>query len=272
MDAQRFEHACQLKEKGKLKESFEEFTKLADDSEDPIDKAGAVLYAAASLKMAGEFKLAKQQLNTVRGILANLPHLGKDTSTDERTVWLGIAVGFEEADVYRAEGQTEQALAKFRDVLSRFAVQLHQPSYRSDYEMIQTRHAFMLADLGRWDDALPILEEAESFEQDKGAINFYLGYCYVAIGDNAKGEQKLRKSLEMGLPPHFEYRAHCALGKAYHKLEDYAQAKLELEKGARTADPSYIRQAELWKWLEVTCRNLGLKDEAEHYAKLARPS
>lgn len=56
---------------------------------------------------------------------------------------------------------------------------------------------------------------------------------------------------------------HCALGKAYHKLEDYTQAKLELEKGARMAGPSYIRQAQLWKWLEITCRHWGLTQEAE---------
>lgn len=239
-------------------------------SEDPTDKAAAMLYAAASLKMAGEFEPARQQMKVAREILTNIRQ--SDTSTNERTVWLGIAIGFEEADIDRTAGRSEEALSKFRDLLSRFAVQLRHPSYHSDYEMIQTRRAFMLADLGRWNDALRILEEAESFEQDKGSINFYLGYCYVAVGDHAKGEQKLRKSLEIGLPPHLDYRAHGALGKAYHKLEDYAQAKLELEKGAQTADPSYIRQAQLWKWLEIARRHLGLRDEAEHYAQLARPS
>jgi tetratricopeptide (TPR) repeat protein len=273
MDDRRFEYACQLKEDGKFTESFKEFVRLAGDTEEPTDKAAAFLYAAASLKMAGQFEPARQQLNEVKAILATSSIQGsKDIFPVERTQWLELAVAFEEADTYRAESRTEEALARFQDLLSRFAVQVRQPSYRADYEMIQTRRAFLLADLGRWGDALSLLEEAESFEQTEGSINFYQGYCYVAIGNNAKGEQKLRKSLEMGLPPYLEYRAHCALGKAYHKLEDYTRAKAELEKGAQTADPAYIRQAQLWKWLEVTCLHLGLKDEAEHYARLARPS
>jgi len=231
-----------------------------------------VLYAAASLRAAGEFELARQQLSSIRQILPSLTVLDQDSSTDERRVWLEIAIAFEEADIDRTEGRTEEALARFQDLLSRFAAQLRQPTYHSDYEMVQTRRAFLLADLGRWVEALPILEQAESYEQSKESTYFYLGYCYVAVGDYVKGEVKLKKALSLGLPPHLEYRAHCALGQAYHKLEDYAQAKLELEKGAGMADSSYIRQAQLWKWLEITCRHLGLTQEAEHYAQLARPA
>ena len=36
--------------------------------------------------------------------------------------------------------------------------------------------------------------------------------------------------------------------------------------------PDYIKQAHIWKWLEYTCKSLGLKEEAQRYGQLARPS
>jgi tetratricopeptide (TPR) repeat protein len=106
----------------------------------------------------------------------------------------------------------------------------------------------------------------------RGEISFYLGSCYTNNAEWSKAEMELSKSLKTGLRPNLEFRAHYRLGKAYHKLEDHAQAKLELEKCAETADASYIKEARLWEWLESTWRHLGLNSEAEHYAQLARPS
>ncbi len=275
MNVQGFEHACLLKEQGKLRESSEEFIKIADTAGDPVDKASALVYAAAALKMFGEFEKAKVQLICIGEILVNLSASGKNTSVDERTTWLEIAFGFTDADIDRLEGRADDALSKFQHLLSRFSTQLRQGEYHSDYEMIQTRRAFILADLGRWNEALPILEEAESFEPESGLdgwLDFYLGHCYIAFDDYTRGEQRLRKSLKVGLPPHLEYRAHYALGQAYYEIGQYAHAKVELEKAAGTADPSYIRQTQLWRWLQATCQRLGLKEEAEHYAQLARAS
>jgi tetratricopeptide (TPR) repeat protein len=69
-----------------------------------------------------------------------------------------------------------------------------------------------------------------------------------------------------------EYRAHCELGIAHYRLRDYAQAKLQFEKSAETADAEYIQESQIWKWLENTSRALGLKDQVERYARLATDS
>ena len=47
---------------------------------------------------------------------------------------------------------------------------------------------------------------------------------------------------------------------------------LQLEKCAATADESYLKDGIIWKYLEAICRALKLKEQAEHYASLARPS
>jgi tetratricopeptide (TPR) repeat protein len=272
MDNQRFEKALHLKVGGEPREAYEEFVSLANQCDDPIDKAGVLLYAGFCRKDLGEFQAAKQLLNTIKEIVNNLSTPGKESDADGRVTWLRIAIEFEEADISSSEGRKEEALVKFGDLLTRFAANLRDPPYRSDYERIQERRAYALADLARWNEALPILEEADSFKgTSRALINFYLGYCYVAVGEFVKGEQKLKASLELGLPANLEYRAHSALGKAYHKLKDYSRAKSELEKAAQTADPIYVRQAQLWKWLEVTCQHLGLEGEADRYRQLARP-
>jgi hypothetical protein len=58
----------------------------------------------------------------------------------------------------------------------------------------------------------------------------------------------------------------------YYNTKNFAKAKHELETGAEKADPSCIKESEIWKWLELTCRALGLKAEAEQYARMQNPS
>jgi tetratricopeptide (TPR) repeat protein len=100
-----------------------------------------------------------------------------------------------------------------------------------------------------------------------------LGHCYLAANDYIRAEEKLIEALRLGgLPNSLDYRAHCELGVTYYNLRDYAKAKAEFEKSARLAVPSFIKEWEIWKWLQLTCRALGLKAEAEQYARMANPS
>jgi hypothetical protein len=58
----------------------------------------------------------------------------------------------------------------------------------------------------------------------------------------------------------------------YYNLQDYTKAKEEFEKGAQMADASYIKESQIWRWLELTCRALGLNSEAERHARMFKPS
>ena len=42
----------------------------------------------------------------------------------------------------------------------------------------------------------------------------------------------------------------------------------ELVKASETAGPTYIQESQIWMWLEATCRDLGLKREADEYAHM----
>jgi hypothetical protein len=45
----------------------------------------------------------------------------------------------------------------------------------------------------------------------------------------------------------------------YYNLQDYSEAKEEFEKGAKMATASFIKESQIWRRLELTCRALGLE-------------
>ena len=78
---------------------------------------------------------------------------------------------------------------------------------------------------------------------------------------------KLVEALNLGLDTATEGRAHYVLGLVEYYLSDMKAAKREFELSVKTADPKYLGE-QIWEWLEVTSRALGLQGEAENYRKL----
>jgi tetratricopeptide (TPR) repeat protein len=272
MDEKNLLHACQLVDAGKFSEAYDEFIQLVENTPDPLEKAWPLIYAADTLQRLGQEEVASAQLSAARALIEK--HRPTAPATNEAFAAAETFLDFEEANLlWLRGGSLEAALSRFEAVLKKHRLELKDSRARGLYEAIQTRRAFILADLGRWKEALPILEEIESPQEYKEGVAFYLGHCYLSAHDHIRAEQKLTEALSLGGLPHsLEYRAHCELGMTYYQLQNYAPAKRELEKCAATADKSYLKDGIIWKYLEATCRALGLKGEAEHYASLARPS
>jgi tetratricopeptide (TPR) repeat protein len=280
MDEQHFLHACQLRDEGKLTEAYNEFSHLAENTADPLDKAGALLYAANTLEMSGQIEAATTKVKEVRALMEE--YSPPMSLRDEKFAALELFLDYEDANLLWLRGENpDAALNQFDAALKKHRLDaalkkdglapkdLHS---RDFYESIQIRRAFILADLGRWKEALPILEAIKSPQEYREGVAFYLGHCYLAAHDYISAEQKLTEALRLGgLPRSLEYRAHCELGMTYYNLKDYAKAKEELEKGAQMADATYVRESQIWRWLELTCRALGAKTEAE-YARMSRPA
>ena len=269
MDDERFLRASRLRDDGKLREALGEFVTLAGITRDSVEKASILVNVAATLVALGEYDNAMTQLRDARTVVLSSQDSPLAVS-DERLLHLEVDLDFEEADIYRAQGKHEPALTKFDAMLQKYSERLKEPSFRDAFQNIQTRRAFLLADLGRCEEALAILE-SERFEEPSGYIEFYLGHCYLTGRDYTRAKENLVKALRVGLPEYLEYRAHCELGMVYYRMEDYPQAKVEFEKCAEKGDAGYLRQAQIWKRLEATCRRLGLKADADYYASLARP-
>jgi tetratricopeptide (TPR) repeat protein len=280
MDEQRFLHACQLRQEGKLTEAYSGFVHLAESEADPLDRAGALLYAINTLEMLGQTDAAAAKLSSVRASMED--YSTPESVRGEKFAALELFLDYEDANLSWLRGDSlEAALNKFDAVIKKHRIEAAVDKHgtgpsdlhsRDFFESIQIRRAFILADLGRWKEALPILEGIRSPQEYREGIEFYLGHCYSSAQDLERAQEKLTEALKLGLPKHLEYRAHCELGATYYNLKDYARAKEEFEKGAQMADASYIKESQIWRWLEITCRALGLKTEAEQYARMARPS
>jgi tetratricopeptide (TPR) repeat protein len=281
MDEKRLLKACLIRDEGMLKEAADELLQLAETEKDPLDKAGILLHLVNTLELSGETEVAASKLSLARTLLEG--HSTSQLVGDDKFAALELFLDYEDANLSWLRGDNlEVALTKFETLIKKHRLrsladkQSTAPKdvYLLDFcESSQIRRAFILADLGRWKEALTVLEAIRSPKEYREGIAFYLGHCYLAAHNYGMAERKLTEALRFGsLPISLEFRAHCELGMTYYNLGDYAKAKQELEKGAALASPSYLKESQVWKWLELTCRALGLKQEADDYSHMARPS
>jgi hypothetical protein len=120
MDDQRLLNASYLRDQGRLREAADEFFRIAEDTNDVVDKAGVLLNAATTLRALGDFDHARRQLDEIRR-LTPLSDIEPSTVVkDERILWLAISVEIEDADIHRAEGNEKAALARLDDLFSRY--------------------------------------------------------------------------------------------------------------------------------------------------------
>ena len=274
MDESRFLNACKLRDKEKYNEAFQEFLQLAETEAEPLDKAIPLLHAINTLEISGQLEAATDKLSEVRALMHDHPH----PEGDEKFEACELFLDYEVANLlWLRGGNAESALTKFDAAIEKH--KLEEPYnessltykgafFRDFYESIQMRRAFILANLGRWKEALPILRAIDSPREYKESVAFYLGHCYANAGEYIKAKPYLVEALNLGLPPHLEYRAHFELGIVYMAQGGFARAKIEFEKTLDTADADYLKGSSICKRLEICCRQLGLQAEAKHYAQM----
>jgi len=267
MDEEHLDRACELVAQERYVEAYHEFMQLAENTADPLEQAWPLLYAVNTLQTLEREEAATNQLNSVRKLIEK--HRTPNSAKDEKFVAAEIFLDFMDAFIlWRRRGSEEAVLARFDAVLHKHEEALKNERTRGLYEGIQIRRAFVLADLGHWKEALPILDGIKSPEEYKEGIAFYLGHCYVRAGEYGKAKPCLVEALNLGLPPHLEYRARFELGIVYMAFGGYARAKIEFEAALQTADAKYLKDGAVWKRLEICCRQLGLQEEAERYARM----
>jgi len=271
-DSQSLERAYALREEGNFREAYGLFMLAANRTENLLERAGLLLNAATNLTQSDEQERSRNQLKQIRELLGSMNPSG--FSKDEHDEFLGVTVGIEieEAEVLVTEGKIEAAIEQLAATLARFEDELQEPSRIEIYDEIQTRRAYFLADLGQFEKAIPILEEAKTRRNDDTIFLFYLGNCYSRAKRWGEAQQKLERALALRPRRGIAFQAHGSLGVVFYETGDYERAKEELEASAKLAAPDYIKQAHIWKWLEYTCISLGLKEEAQRYGQLARPS
>jgi len=271
-DSQSLDRAYALREEGNFREAYGLFMLAASRTENLLERAGILLNAATNLTQTDEQERSRNQLKQIRELLGSMNPSGFSKDEQDEFVRVTVGIEIEEAEVLATEGKIEAAIERLAATLVRFKDEIQQPSRIEFYDEIQTRRAYFLTDLGQFEKAIPILEAARSRRNDDTIFLFYLGHCYLSAKRWGEAQQKLERALALRPRPGIAFQAHGSLGMVFYETGDYSRAKEELEASAKLAAPDYIKQAHIWKWLEYTCISLGLKEEAQRYGQLARPS
>jgi tetratricopeptide (TPR) repeat protein len=265
----QLEQGYTLRAQHKFKEARDAFLAAANATDNLIEKAWALLNAATTLTATHEFESSRAQVATVRE-LVSLAKSGTHSPSDlDELLSLDVSTEIEEAEILSAEGRDDEALAEFTATLHKFGSRLlESPNRLITYDDLQKRRAYLLVDNGKSAEALPILLEIELRQVANPIFLFYVGISHLNNDSLEKAQDALQKSLALNPNHRIEFQARCSLGMTYYRMGDYARARTELEQGAAIADAEYIRQAQIWKWLEYSCQGLGLVDEAKKYAAM----
>jgi tetratricopeptide (TPR) repeat protein len=263
--------AYALRDKGEYKKALDIFVGIADKQEHLLEKAGMLLNIVNTLPNTGQVALAKTQLDNVRSLLSSSWACDADHPYPRYHRYLTMAADLEDVRISEAEGKFKDAIDKIDKLRTEFKADLQEAEFQELHWAIERERGFALVHIGSTEAALQILEQVDRADPHDRFTLFYLAACYSHAKRYAEARAKIEESIALGLPPDWASRAHFHLGAACYRLQDYKQAKVELEAAVKTAPPDFIRHEQIWQWLQYTCIGLGLKDEAEHYAKLARP-
>jgi hypothetical protein len=199
MDEQKFQHVYRLRDEGKVMEAYNDFIQLAESETDALDKAGALIYAANALRLSAQYEAATKELRAARTLMEGYPL--SNSAAAEKFADLELFLDFEDANLLWLTDQNRQAaLDKFEAILRKHRLPVSgDPRSHDAYEAIQTRRAFLLANLGRWQEALPILEGIESPHEYEEGIAFYLGLAILLPGTTVRPRKSSVKPSNLGV-------------------------------------------------------------------------
>jgi len=129
----------------------------------------------------------------------------------------------------------------------------------------------LLATMGRFREARPLLEESFNFEHlVSGDLYHQLGLCYFDARELERAKEAFLEALKRGLDDTWATTAHHELGKIYMRKGAFARAIEEFKLAEAHADASNTPKKYIYDGLAKSFRKLGMNDEAAHYADLAK--
>jgi tetratricopeptide (TPR) repeat protein len=246
-----------------------ELRELAKRVEDPRDKAWLKYNETRFLVEMGNATEARQCLEELKTALALLvaSSTPSDGSESDASIGLPMLARHAEIRVTTEEGRVTEALRLIEDFVSSYPRELSLSEFKDLSEEVRTLRGFLLAGMGRWQDAKLFLEGVNPPEPWRAQHCYFLGRCYYEDKEYEHAQFKLLESLTPGLPSSWEGQAHYILGIVEYHLSDVEAARKHFELSMRTTDPKDLDDR-IWGWLETTSRALGMYEQAEKYRRM----
>ena len=182
-----------------------------------------------------------------------------------------------EIDLFRARSllkanKGEEGLRNLTAILAEYADWFRNPNSRDVYEMVQLQRAFSLVHLERNDEALPLLEEALSFQLERevqSVLHCHLGRCYHERSQYSLAKEHFERADALGVGDHWQAVFHYYFGYTLYELKDFQRAKRQFILSVQSGDsgpPDSMRYA----MLAAASRKLGEHSEARRYDEKAK--
>ena len=256
MDIEALKHAISIRDSGNQEGALEEFRALIERTEDPIEKASLIRNESNILTALRRFEEAWLSLQRARQI-------AQDDESKAHS-------DHQEGLLRSCEGRYEDALRIYDRILSEYPKVLEDVQNRYLYESIQADRGIMLAILGRAEQALPVLEEALTFDlsdEKKGSIFYNLGFCFQIMKQDQKAKSSFEHVCQLSADPRCILGSRYSLGVLYGKEGAWGKALLELEWCEKHFIDGVIPRDYVYGCLVKVLRAVGRPAEAENYRK-----
>jgi tetratricopeptide (TPR) repeat protein len=182
-----------------------------------------------------------------------------------------------EVDLFRAislleANKREQGVQNLSAILAEYADWFKNPASRDVYEIVQLQRAFSLVHLERNEEALPLLEEASSFQLDRAVqsdLHCHLGRCYFERSQYSLAKEHFEHADSLGVGDDWRPGFHYYFGYTLYELRDFQRAKRQFILCLQSGDPG-PPESMRYAMLAATSRKLGEHSEARRYDEKAK--
>ncbi len=254
------QRAVELNDPDLAKEALREIDVLLSSSSDRNERVYLLFGRSSCYGVLGDFAEARRQLAVA------LDEGGGDPFAQ-------VSFDFGAGLLFQREGNYAEALDRFSSALSTHSQQFKRPEMRFMYEDIQQRRAFLSVTLSRFENAIPLLREALSFDLDKELRSntiASLGLCFLELKEYEHSRDQFLEAVALGLTREWGGKAHFYLGIAYFYTDMVGEAKREFLLCEQLAAIHQLPIVDIYGWLSSICKRLGEASESERFARMSQ--
>jgi tetratricopeptide (TPR) repeat protein len=229
------------------------------DVDEPLERAASLCEDAEQCQEQGRFEDAEKLVAEARNLVE------------------GNRQACAEIDLFRARSllkanKLEEGLRNLAAMLAEYADWFGNPDSREVYEMVQLQRAFSLVHLERNEEALPLLEEASSFQLERKVqsdLHCHLGRCYHERSQYSLAKEHFERADALGVGDDWRSVFHYYFGYTLYELKDFKRAKRQFILCVQSGD-SALPESMRYAMLAAASRKLGEHSEARRYDEKAK--
>lgn len=182
VQVRQFEAAFQAWKRHHNAQAFRLIRQVINDVPDLVDKVGMMFWEIIWELELNNLSTARSRFDEMKALFRSIGRWPADSSESVEAS-VAAMVLFAEVRVLIDEDHTADAERILRDLESRYSEQISSPSFEGIGEQVPILHGITLANLGRWSEARPFLENAIIPRGWEGYVGYYLGAMEYVQGN-----------------------------------------------------------------------------------------